>query len=385
MRKALYCGHLTLLFILLTALFACDAPGTNQEKNIKSAQTMIQINKSIFGNIDGKEIYLYEITNPGKMVVRITNYGGIVTSVEVPDRNGKMDDVVLGFSSLQLYLDGHPYFGCLTGRCANRIAGGQFSIDGKDYQLAKNNGPNHLHGGIKGLDKVVWESQEYRIGEEAGIELKYLSPDGEEGYPGNLNIRVIYSLTPDNGLKVDYYAETDAPTPVNLTHHGYFNLLGEGNGDIMDHLLMLDADRYTPVNDLLIPTGELRDVTGTPFDFRQPKTIGKDFRQVEGGYDHNFVLNNRGKFGMVAKLIEPVSGRWMEVYTSEPGIQLYTGNFLDGTLIGKSGKAYRQHFALCLETQHFPDSPNQPSFPDVILRPGHIYRHTTIYKFGTSD
>ena len=385
MRKALNCGHLTLLFILLTALFACDAPGTNQEKNIKSARTMIQISKSVFGNIDGKEIYLYEITNPGKMVVRITNYGGIVTSVEVPDRNGKMDDVVLGFSSLQLYLDGHPYFGCLTGRCANRIAGGQFSIDGKDYQLAKNNGPNHLHGGIKGLDKVVWESQEYRIGEEAGIELKYLSPDGEEGYPGNLNIRVIYSLTPDNGLKVDYYAETDAPTPVNLTHHGYFNLLGEGNGDIMDHLLMLDADRYTPVNDQLIPTGELRDVTGTPFDFRLPKTIGKDFSQVEGGYDHNFVLNNRGKFGMVAKLNEPVSGRWMEVYTSEPGIQLYTGNFLDGTLIGKSGKAYRQHFALCLETQHFPDSPNQPSFPDVILRPGQVYRHTTIYKFGTNN
>lgn len=374
------------IFLIMGMIFSgCTRQGGNTQNTAQSNEPMIKITKSAFGNIDGKEIYLYELNNPGKMIIRITNFGGIVTSVIVPDRDGKMEDVVLGFDSLQAYLKGHPYFGCITGRYANRIAGGKFSIDGKEYQLAQNAGGNSLHGGIRGFDKVVWDSKEYRNGEEAGVELTYLSPDGEEGYPGNLKVKVIYSMLPDQGLKVDYYAETDKPTPINLTHHGYFNLKGEGNGDIMDHLLMIDADKFTVVNEQLMPTGELRDVTGTPFDFRQPKPVGRDFSQVEGGYDHNFVLNNPGNLRKVGRLSEPAAGRWMDIYTTEPGMQFYAGNFLDGTLIGKSGKAYQQHFALCLETQHFPDSPNQPSFPNVILRPGQKYRHTTVYKFGVQS
>jgi len=382
MKNTLTLLRCLMLSILVITVVGCHNSGDVRRHPAKINNTMIQVTKSSFGSLDGKEIYLFEISNPGKMIVRITNYGGIVTSMIVPDRNGNLEDVVLGFDNLQSYLDGHPYFGCLAGRYANRIAGGKFSIDGKDYQLAVNNGENHLHGGLKGLDKVVWEASEYRNGEEAGIELTYLSPDGEEGYPGNLKIRVICSMLPDRAFKLDYFAETDRATPVNLTHHGYFNLKGEGDGDIMDLILQIHSDRYTVINENLIPTGELRDVTGTPFDFRKGKAIGMDFSRVEGGYDHNFVLNNDGKLAVVASVRDPGSGRVMEVLTTEPGMQFYAGNFLDGSLVGKSGKAYRQHYALCLETQHFPDSPNQPSFPDAILRPGSVYRHTTIYRFS---
>ena len=342
---------------------------------------MITINKSIFGQIDGKQVDLYTISGKN-MTVRITNFGGIVTSIIVPDRDGKMDDVVLGFDSLKEYISEHPYFGCIVGRYGNRIAEGKFELEGHPYQLAANNGKNHLHGGIRGFDKKIWNAKEYRNGDEAGLELSYTSPDGEEGYPGELKVRVIYAVTPDNELKIRYFAETSKATPVNLTYHGYFNLNGAGNGDILDHELMIDADRYTVVNDQLIPTGELRDLSGTPFDFRKEKMVGKDMAMVDGGYDHNFVLNNNGKFAKIAVLKESSKGRQMEVYTDQPGVQFYGGNFLDGSLTGKDGKKYYMHYGLCLETQHFPDSPNQPGFPNTILRPGEVFQSSTVYKFS---
>jgi aldose 1-epimerase len=345
---------------------------------------MIKITKSNYGKVEGKDVFLYTLSAKDGTKVQITNYGGIVTSLFVPDRNGKLDDVVLGFDSLQGYLNGHPYFGCIVGRCANRIAGAEFELDGKTYQLAKNIGENHLHGGISGFDKKVWDAREITQGDEAGIELIYISPDGEEGYPGNLKVTVIYMLTPKHELKILYSAETTRPTPINLTHHGYFNLKGAGNGDILDHELLINADRYNVVNDQLLPTGELRMVTGTPMDFRQPKLIGRDMVQVEGGYDHNFALNTDGTLVKAAVLKESSTGRWMEVYTDQPGIQLYCGNFLDGTIKGKNGRPYYKHYALCLETQHFPDSPNHPEFPNTILRPGNKFTSETIYKFGTN-
>jgi aldose 1-epimerase len=345
---------------------------------------MITIEKRIIGRIDEKDIFLFTLASGNKMMVSLTNYGGIVTSIIVPDKNGKTDDIVLGFDSLAGYTGTHPYFGCLVGRYANRIASGKFDLDGVNYTLARNIGDNHLHGGLSGFDKKVWDAREYHEGDEAGIELTYTSRDGEEGYPGELRVRVIYSISPANELRIRYYAETNKPTPVNLTHHGYFNLGGAGNGDILEHELMINADKYTVVNEQLMPTGELRDVTGTPMDFRRSKPVGRDMGQVEGGYDHNFVLNNGGKFSKAAVLSEPSTGRWMEVYTDQPGIQFYGGNFLDGTLTGKGGKKYYKHYGLCLETQHFPDSPNQPGFPETILRPGEIFSSETVYKFGTT-
>lgn len=342
---------------------------------------MITIDKSIFGQADGKNVDLYTISGES-MTVKITNFGGIVTSIIVPDRDGKMDDVVLGFDSLKEYISEHPYFGCIVGRYGNRIAEGKFELEGHPYQLAANNGKNHLHGGIRGFDKKIWNAKEYRNGDEAGIELSYTSPDGEEGYPGELKVRVIYAVTPDNELKIRYFAETSKATPVNLTYHGYFNLIGAGNGDILDHELMIDADRYTVVNDQLIPTGELKDVSGTPFDFRKEKMVGKDMAMVDGGYDHNFVLNNNGKFAKIAVLKESSKGRQMEVYTDQPGVQFYGGNFLNGSLTGKEGEKYYKHYGLCLETQHFPDSPNQPGFPNTILRPGEVFQSSTVYKFS---
>ncbi len=359
--------------------------GRSADKGHNATQTtkpMITISKTAFGRIDGNEIQLYTISSKN-MTVRITNFGGIVTSIFVPDRTGRLDDVVLGFDSLQSYIGVHPYFGCIVGRYANRIAEGKFILDGKIYQLAKNIGENHLHGGISGFDKKIWQATEVREGDDAGIELTYTSPDGEEGYPGELKVRVIYMITPDMELKIKYFAETSKPTPVNLTQHSYFNLKGEGNGDILDHELMINADRYNVVNDQLLPTGELREVTGTPMDFRQPKKIGRDMAKVEGGYDHNFVLNSKGDLTRAAVLKESSTGRWMEVYTTQPGMQFYAGNFLDGTNTGKNGKVYKKHYGLCLETQHFPDSPNQPSFPNTILRPGETFTSETIYKFGT--
>ncbi len=384
MRKTgiIYC----FLLCAITASLAVSC-GISADKNSKPPQItkpMITIDKTVFGRIDGKDIYLFTISSGNDMTVRITNFGGIVTSVMVPDRNGNPDDVVLGFDSLSGYTGVHPYFGCIVGRCANRIAGGKFDLDGKTYHLAKNNGENHLHGGISGFDKKIWGATEFRQGDEAGVELTYISPDGEEGYPGNLKVTVIYTLTSNRELKIRYSAETDKLTPINLTHHGYFNLKGAGNGDILDHELMINADRFNVVNDQLIPTGELREVAGTAMDFRKSKLIGRDIALVDGGYDHNFVLNSTGEVAKAAILREASTGRWMEVYTSQPGIQFYGGNFLDGTITGKNGRPYQKHSGLCIESQHFPDSPNQPSFPNTILRPGETFQSVTIYKFGTT-
>jgi len=344
---------------------------------------MITLEKSVFGQIDGKEIYLYTISLLNKITVKITNYGGIVTSILIPDRDGKMEDVVLGFDNIRGYSGTHPYFGCIVGRYANRIAKGKFVLDGKQYQLSMNAGENHLHGGKKGFDKKIWQVNEIRSDDETGIELTTISHDGEEGYPGKLKIRVIYTLTPSMELKIKYFAETDKPTCVNLTHHSYFNLRGAGNGDILDHSLMIHADKYTTTNEQLIPTGELEEVLGTPFDFRQSRLIGQEIDKVEGGYDHNFALITKGDLIKAAVLSESDSGRYMEVYTDQPGMQVYTSNFLDGSIAGKNGKPYHKHYGLCLETQHFPDSPNHPDFASTILRPGDIFQSVTIYKFGT--
>lgn len=316
----------------------------------------------------------------------IITYGGIITALRVPDRNGQMDNVVLGFNSLAEYEAGNPYFGALIGRYGNRLANARFTLNGKTYTLAANNGSNALHGGLKGFDKQVWKATPT----PSGVELSYLSRDGEEGYPGNLNATVVYTLTDQNELRIDYSATTDQPTVVNLTNHSYFNLAGNGSGTIERHIIQLNADRYTPVNENLIPTGELAPVAGTPFDFRQPKQIRGSIRSgheqvVRGrGVDHNFVLNRTDNQSLVfaARVYEPDSGRTMEVFTTEPGIQFYTGNFLDGTKVGSSGGLIRQGDGLCLETQHFPDSPNQPSFPSTVLNPGETYRSTTVFKFS---
>ncbi|MBW6460279.1 MAG: galactose mutarotase [Bacteroidales bacterium] len=370
---------LTLFAGLLLA--GCHNPTELSEKK-QNVPHSVMFKQQPFGTIADQEIILYTLENKNGMIVRLTNFGGIVTSIHLPDRDGKPRDVVLGFDSLHSYIDEHPYFGCIVGRYANRIAHGQFTLDGVSYQLAKNNGENHLHGGPEGFDKKVWQAESFQHGDDAGVILEYLSPDGEEGYPGNLKVRVVYSLTGENELKIDYTAECDAPTPVNLTHHSYFNLNGQGEGDILGHELMINADRYTPVDEGLIPTGVLQDLTGTPMDFRSPKTIGQDFDQVPGGYDHNFVLNKKGGLSLAARLKSTVTGIVMDVLTTQPGLQFYSGNFLDGSLAGKEGKVYQKNYGLCLETQHFPDSPNQPSFPDVILRPGEKFHHQTIYKFN---
>lgn len=337
---------------------------------------------------DGEAVELYTLTNANGMEVAITTYGGIVVSLTAPDRDGHYADVVLGFDDLDGYLAGHPYFGAIVGRYANRIAKGTFSLDGKEYTLATNDGENHLHGGDEGFDKKVWRGRGVIGGKGIHLILDYTSPDGEEGYPGTLDVMVVYTLTHDDELKIDYKATTDKATPVNVTNHSYFNLRGQGTGDILGHELMISADRFTPVDETLIPTGELRPVEGTPFDFRKPTAIGArieaDNQQLEygGGYDHNFVLKREGdELALAARVHEPKTGRMMEVYTTEPGVQFYSGNFLDGSNVGKGGKVYDFRDGFCLETQHFPDSPNQPDFPSTILRPGEEYSTTTVYKF----
>jgi aldose 1-epimerase len=372
------------VFMLVFLAYCGEKPVTrDSEDTQKGETTKMSIIKSDFGKAkEGQPVDLYTLTNASGMTVKITNYGGIVTSLQVPDKNGKFDDVVLGFDTLDQYLEGHPYFGALVGRYGNRIAKGKFTLNGTEYQLAANNGENHLHGGIKGFDKVVWNAEMVKKENEMGVKLSYLSKDGEEGYPGNLTAVVTYVLTNDNELIINYKAETDKPTPVNLTHHSYFNLKGAGNGDILGHLLTIDADRFTPVDEGLIPTGELKSVKDTPMDFTAPKAIGERIDQVKGGYDHNYVLNGwDGSLRLAAKVVEPLSGREMEVWTTEPGLQFYTGNFLDGTITGKNGKVYNKHYGFCLETQHFPDSPNKAGFPSTILEPGEKYTHTTIYRF----
>jgi len=370
------------LFIpVLLILFIAGC--TQQTKEVKNKQEHMKITKETFGKIDSTEVYLFTLSNQNGMTVKITNYGGIVTSIVTPDKEGKLADVVLGFDELQPYLDGHPYFGCIVGRYGNRIALGKFSIDGTEYTLATNNGPNHLHGGIKGFDKVIWDAKTKNGPESATLILKYTSPDMEEGYPGNLRVRVAYVLTNDNELKVMYQATTDKATPVNLTHHSYFNL-GATQETALDHVLTIASDKYVAVDENLIPTGELKSLDQSPMDFRKGYSIGARIAEVEGGYDHTYVLFNMGNLLKVADVYHPGSGRAMEVYTSEPGIQFYSGNFLDGNLTGKDGIVYNKHHGFCLETQHFPDSPNQPGFPNTILNPGEEYAYTTIYKFLTN-
>ena len=351
-------------------------------------EAMNQINRQPFGQTpDGQQVELYTLRNSKGAEAKISTYGGIVTSLKVPDRNGKFTDVVLGYGNLAGYLKESPYFGALIGRYGNRIANGKFELNGVVYTLATNNGPNALHGGLKGFDKVVWEPKVLATPEGPGLELRYVSKDGEEGYPGNLSVVAVYTLTEDNALKLQYTATTDKDTVVNLTQHSYFNLKGEG--DILNHEVMIRADKFTPVDSTLIPTGELKPVEGTPFDFRKPTPIGARIDESDeqlkfgGGYDHNWVINKPpGELGLMARVHEPSTGRVLEVLSTEPGLQFYTGNFLDGTLTGKYGWVYQQRSAFCMEPQHFPDSPNQPNFPSVVLKPGETYKNTIIYRFS---
>jgi aldose 1-epimerase len=343
-----------------------------------------------FGTMpDGTPVEAYTLKNAGGIEVKAIGYGAIITSLKVPDRSGSMADVVLGFESLDGYLKGHPYFGAIVGRYGNRIGKGQFTLDGTTYSLAKNNGPNHLHGGVTGFDKVLWKTAV--VSGQNAITFTRTSPDGEEGYPGNLSTTITYTLTDRNELIVDYHATTDKATPVNLTQHSYFNLAGDGAGDILGHEVTINADRYTPVDDTLIPTGELANVEGTPFDFRKPTAIGArinaDHPQLKAGkgYDHNWVLNRSGEgLQLAARVVEPKTGRTLEVSTQEPGVQFYTGNFLDGTLTGKGGHVYAHRTGFCLETQHYPDSPNKPNFPSTILKPGQEYKTRTVFTFGVA-
>ena len=356
----------------------------------KSAEMAKPMEKKVFGTTaDGKTADLYTLKNKNGMQVSITNFGATVVSIMAPDKAGKMADVALGYDDLAGYELNKNYLGVLVGRYGNRIAHGKFSIDGTEYTLAKNNGDNSLHGGIKGFNKAMWEAKDVSKGGEAAVEMKYVSKDGEEGYPGNLSVTVVYTLTSKNELKIDYSATTDKKTVVNLTNHTYFNLAGQGNGDILKQELMINADTFTPVDSGLIPTGELKKAEGTPFDFRKATAIGARIdandEQIKlgGGYDHNFVLNRKAATGLslAARVSDPTSGRTMEVWTTEPGVQFYTGNFLDGSFRGKGGSAYQKRTAFCLETQHFPDSPNHPSFPTTLLKPGEKYHTTTVYKF----
>lgn len=348
------------------------------------------ISQSDFGTANGEDVYLYSLRNESGMEATITNYGGIVVSLTAPDRNGKFEDIVLGYETLAEYEKENPYFGALIGRYGNRIDEGQFQLDGNIYQLTTNDGPNHLHGGLRGFDKVVWDATMEETENGPSLLLSYTSEDGEEGYPGTLQADVRYTLTHDNELAIEYRATTDKPTPVNLTHHSYFNLSGNVKRDILGHELQIHAGHFTPVGETLIPTGEYRPVEGTPFDFRTPKPIGRDIgmdnEQLEFGlgYDHNWVIDRDadGEWRHVATLTDPQSGRSMTIHTSEPGLQFYSGNFLDGSLSGK-GAVYEHRTGLCLETQHFPDSPNQPDFPGTILRPGEVYETKTVYSFGT--
>ncbi len=375
-------------FLLTVALIsvsaACFTGCAFMSQNPKGTLT-----HSRFGQLpDGTPVELYTLRNSHGMEAQIMTYGGIVTSLKVPDKRGKLDDVVLGYDTLDAYLKSTPYFGALIGRYGNRIAKGQFSLDGVTYTLATNNGVNALHGGLKGFDKVVWTARPLPTANGPSLIMTYVSRNGEEGYPGNLLVTAVYSVTEDNALKVEFTATTDRKTVVNLTHHSYFNL--RGSGDVLGHIVTINADKFTPVDSGLIPTGELRPVAGTPFDFTTPSAIGARIGQTQDeqivlgqGYDHNWVLNKRGsELSLAAKVHEPMTGRTMEVWTTEPATQFYTGNFLDGTLVGKGGWTYQKRNGFCFEPQHYPDSPNHPAFPSTELKPDETYRNTIIYKFG---
>lgn len=340
---------------------------------------------------DGQPVELFTLSIGGGMTVNITNYGGIVTALNVPDKDGQLNDVVLGFDSLEPYLNGHPYFGAIIGRYCNRIKGARFSLEDREYSLAANDGKNHLHGGEQGFDKKVWKAETYSDKNKAALHLYYTSQDGEEGYPGTLSVQVIYSLYKGNQFRIHYQAQTDASTPINLTHHGYFNLKGAGKGDILDHMLTIHAGRYAPTDKHLIPKGKLEPVSGTPLDFTSSQAIGERIDQVKGGfggYDVSYMVDgwieNGPKLRKVAEVVEPESGREMLVLSTEPDIHFYSANYLDGSIQGKEGKSYGKHSAFCLEAQHFPDSLNHSSFPSVVLEPGRTYTQTTVYSFSTA-
>ncbi len=342
----------------------------------------MKVRKSIFGvHPNGKDVHAYYIENDKGISVNIIDFGGIITHLNVPDKKGEPGDIVLGFDTLEEYLGPHPYFGCIVGRCANRISKGKFIIDGKEYVLVQNAGKNHLHGGIEGFDKKIWTSEAYQATDEAGVALAMESPDMEEGYPGNLMTEVRYVLNNNNELIIDYVAQTDKPTFINLTNHSYFNL-SACKTPVYDHIMYLNADYITEVDDESIPSGRYLNVSGTVFDFREPKTLGKDIGSIPPGYDHNYVLNKgENELKLISKLIHPDSGRIMETLTTEPGVQIYTSNYLDGSIRGKNDIQYTKHFAVCLETQHFPDTPNRPEFPSTLLLPGKKYKQTTVYRF----
>jgi len=370
----------TVLLVFVSGLLPAQEMSAKHSRGVQT-QT--------FGTREGRPVNLYTLTNSHGIEVRTMNYGGIIVSLRVPDRKGQFADIVLGHDSLDGYLPNTPYLGALVGRYANRIANGTFTLDGKTYTLPKNDGPNTLHGGVtRTFDKVVWDDGELKD-KNPGVTFTYLSKDGEEGFPGNLTAKVTYTLTDDNELVIDYEATTDKATPINVSQHSYFNLAGEGSGDILGTELMLNADRFTPVDKTLIPTGELRPVKGTPFDFSSSTKIGAriddDYGQLVlgHGYDHNFVLNRKGNgLELAARAYEPTSGRVLEVFTTQPAIQFYTGNFLDGSVTGKQSHVYKRRNAFCLETQHYPDSPNHPDFPSTILKPGQTFHEKTVFKFS---
>jgi aldose 1-epimerase len=375
------------------AIIACVALGLVCVTTLAGGQApppgkAARVEKTKYGvTKDGAAVDLYTMTNANGMIARVITFGALLTELHVPDRTGAMADVVLGFKTLDGYEGVHPYFGGTIGRVANRIAKGKFRLGGQEYTLATNNGPNHLHGGNKGFDKRIWRAQTVPAATGVAVMFTRVSPDGEEGYPGTLTASVTYTLTNRNELRLDYAATTDKSTPVNLTNHSYFNLAGDGAGDILGHELTLMADRYTPVDDTLIPTGEIATVRGTVMDFTRATPIGARIDQVPGpapgGYDHNYVLNHGGGVLAVSATVrEPKSGRVMDVLTTEPGVQFYTGNFLDGTITGKAGVAYKKHFGFCLETQHYPDSINHPAFPPAVLEPNRTFKSTTVYRFS---
>ncbi len=386
MKEKFRIGFVFSAIAVILFVLGCKEKTETAEKSTEAKeQAKMSITKESFGKMpDGKQVDLYTLTNANDIQARISTYGATLASLQLPDRQGNLADVALGFDTLEGYFSDHPYFGVTVGRYANRIGGAKFTLNGVEYELAANNGPNHLHGGIKGFDKVLWEAEQIQNPDEVGVKLTYMSKDGEEGYPGNLACVVTYTLNNDNELKISYEAVTDKTTVVNLTNHTYWNLAGQGNGDILDHELMINADKFTPVNDELIPTGEIKSVKDTPMDFTEPTPIGSRIDQVPGGYDHNYVLNRTGQgLSLCARVYEPTSGRVLEIHTVEPGVQFYSGNFLDGTIKGKSGKVYKKHYGFCLETQHFPDSPNQPEFPSVVLEPGQKYETVTVHRFYT--
>jgi len=385
-------GFVSLVLVLSAGLLAsCDKGGLPTETASNKGIGATGVSSRPFGAAaDGKKVELFTLTNARGHAMRVTNYGGIITGLDVPDRDGKVADVVLGFDTLDGYLGKSPYFGAIVGRYGNRIAGGKFTLDGNVYMLAQNNGPNCLHGGLKGFDKVIWQAEARQTPQGPALHLSYVSADGEEGFPGELTARVVYTWTNRDELRVEYSATTTKPTVVNLTQHSYFNLAGAGNGDILGHKLQIFADGFTPIDPVFIPTGEIRGVAGAPMDFRRPHAIGERIgaadEQIRNGlgYDHNFVLRTAGSAGLsrAVRVAEPKSGRVMEIWTTEPGIQFYSGNFLDSTNVGKGHKVYHKNYGFCLETQHYPDSPNRPAFPSCVLRPGQTLRSVTEFRFS---